>query len=250
MVNRTAIAVVATGALFATSSTAMAQRWEGGPPPRDGACFYQDAEFSGPYFCVESGRDLETMPSGANDRISSIRLFGRAEVTVYRDPRFQGDALRFESSVRNLKDEDFNDKISSIEIDGRSRGGGRARGRGRGDFGSQNPETIIRRAYQDLLERDPDQSGMRTYRRHIIDDGWTEQDVRDDIRKSREYREKNTMTRAKAQDIVRRAYLAVLKREPDAASQGWVNNVLRDGWTQEDVERELRRSPEYRERNR
>ena len=53
------------------------------------------------------------------------------------------------------------------------------------------------------------------------------------------------MTYPKAQEVVRRAYLAVLKREPDPASRGYVDRVLRDKWTQADVERELRQSPEY-----
>jgi hypothetical protein len=54
------------------------------------------------------------------------------------------------------------------------------------------------------------------------------------------------MTYAKAQEIVRRAYQAVLNREPDAGSRGYVDKVLRDKWSQQDVERELRRSGEYR----
>ena len=88
---------------------------------------------------------------------------------------------------------------------------------------------------------------MRMYRSRIIDDGWSEAQVRDALRSSPEYREKSTMTFAKAQEIVRRAYLSVLKREPDAqGSQGYVNKVLRDRWSQQDVERELRKSPEYR----
>ena len=86
------------------------------------------------------------------------------------------------------------------------RGAGRGRGRGQG-----NVEQVIRRAYQDILQRDPDQSGMRTYRSRMIDDGWTEQDVRQALRESPEYRELNTMTMAKAQDIVRQAYLSVLR---------------------------------------
>jgi hypothetical protein len=58
------------------------------------------------------------------------------------------------------------------------------------------------------------------------------------------------MTRAKAQEIVRQAYLTVLKREPDPASQGWVEAVFRKKMTREELERELRNSPEYRDRNR
>ena len=83
----------------------------------------------------------------------------------------------------------------------------------------------------------------------ILDDRWTEEQVRESLRSSPEFREKVTMTREKAEAIVRNAYLAVLKREPDAAgSQGYINSVLRDKWSQEDVERELRKSPEARER--
>lgn len=249
MVNRTAVVFFASGALLATSSAVTAQ-WGGGPIPREGACFYLDANYRSQYFCAEAGADLSAMPSGANDRVSSIRVFGRVEITVFRDPRFRGESMVFDSDVRDLQSENFNDVISSIQIENRSGGGFRGRG-DRPPFGSrQNPDAIVRRAYQDILERDPDPVGMRTYRIHIIDDGWTEQEVRDALRRSPEYREKNTMTRAKAEEIVRQAYLAVFKREPDQGSQGYVNRVLRDKWTQQDVERELRRSPEYRNNNR
>jgi hypothetical protein len=108
-----------------------------------------------------------------------------------------------------------------------------------------DPDKIVRRAYEDILNREPDEAGLRMYRSRIIDDGWSETQVRDALRKSPEYREKSTMTRPKAQEIVRKAYLAVLKREPDAASRGYVDHVLKDKWTQSDVERELRKSPEY-----
>ena len=113
---------------------------------------------------------------------------------------------------------------------------------------SRDVERIVRRAYQDILQREPDEAGMRLYRSRILDDGWTEQQVREALRKSPEYRELTTMTRPKAQEIVRRAYLNVLNREPDAASRGYVDRVFKDKWTQADVERELRKSPEYRQR--
>ena len=58
------------------------------------------------------------------------------------------------------------------------------------------------------------------------------------------------MTPAKAQEIVRRAYQSVLKREPDAGSAGFVEKVLREGWMQPDVERELRKSDEYHNKRR
>jgi hypothetical protein len=42
----------------------------------------------------------------------------------------------------------------------------------------------------------------------------------------------------------------VLKREPDSGSRGYVDRVMRDHWSQDDVERELRNSAEYRSRGR
>jgi len=108
----------------------------------------------------------------------------------------------------------------------------------------------VRRAYQDVLNREPDGAGLRLYRSRILDDGWTEADVREALRRSPEHRERNTMTRDRAEEIVRRAYLSVLGRAPDSGSRGYVDKVLRDKWTQHDVERELQRSPEYRNRNR
>src|SRR4029079_17010381 len=39
------------------------------------------------------------------------------------------------------------------------------------------PDAIVQRAYQDILGRDPDPEGLRTYRSIIVDRNWTEQDV-------------------------------------------------------------------------
>ena len=54
------------------------------------------------------------------------------------------------------------------------------------------------------------------------------------------------MTRAKAEEIVRCAYRAILNRDPDAVAEGYIMNVMRNNWSQQDVERELRKSPEFR----
>ncbi len=200
------LAPAVLGALFVSiPSVASAQlRWGRPPVPRDGACFYRDAGFRGDYFCVRAGEDLSWVPAGLNDEISSIRTFGRAEVTVYRDRRFSGRSERFERDVFNLRNQGWNDKLSSLRVD-RGRGGyGRDdRGVGRDDRG---------------YGRDDRRGDRRDDRRDLV----------------------------QAEEIVRRAYLAVLRREPDAASRGWVDRVVRDNWTQADVERELRRSEEFR----
>ena len=248
MVNSRLLALFASGAVLAASSQAAAQRWGRERPPRDGACFYKDVNYRGDYFCVRTGENVDAVPDDMNDEISSVRIFGRVEVTVYKDVRFDGRSSRFDADVRNLG-ERWNDQVSSIRVRSTSFGGG-GRDRDRSDVGSRDPDRIVRRAYQDILDREPDPEGLRIYRSHIIDDGWSETEVREELRRSPEYREKSTMTRAKAEAIVRRAYLAVLGREPDPGSRGYVDKVFGDHWTQQDVERELRNSPEYRNRNR
>jgi hypothetical protein len=227
-----------------TVPVAEAQRWGRPDFPRAGACFFRDSNFRGDYFCADAGREFSSLPSGTNDEISSIRIFGDAEVTVFQDRRFEGRSTRFRGDVRNLKDEGWNDRLSSLRVRDVRGGGSRARG------GGGDPDRIVRRAYEDILDRQPDTPGLRLYRSRIIDDGWSEQDVREALRKSPEYRQKTTMTRPKAEEIVRRAYLSVLNREPDSGSRTYVDRVLRDKWTEQDVASELRKSPEYRNKHR
>ena len=92
-------------------------RWGRPTVPRDGACFYRDAGFRGEYFCVRAGEDLPYIPGGLNDEISSIRTFGRAEVTIFRDRRFSGRAERFGGDVWNLRNQGWNDRLSSLRVD-------------------------------------------------------------------------------------------------------------------------------------
>ena len=245
--------LAAAGVALATASIAESQTWGRRPTPRDGACFYQTADYRDNYFCLSAGEELATLPEGVADNISSIRIFGRTEVTVFGDPRFRGRSEQYTTSIGNLRRDEFNNQISSIRVRSRGNGGDSSNGNwgsvGGSSVGTNNPDVIIRRAYEDILNREPDSAGLRLYRGRMIDDGWSEEQVREALRRSPEYREQNTMTREKAQDIVRRAYLNVLKREPDPDSRGYVDRVLRDKWSQFDVERELRKSPEYRNRN-
>ena len=247
------------------AGVASAQRWGRERFPDSGACFFRDADYRGDYFCVRAGDDVGRMPPDMNDQISSIRLFGRAEVVVFKDIRFDGGSARFDRSIRDLRDENWNDRISSLRVQIAREGDFRDRGDRRDDrrddrFGDrrdrddrrisgEEADRIVRRAYQDLLHRDPDDAGLRQYRSRIIDDRWSEDQVRNSIRNSPEYRDRTTMTRAKAEDIVRRAYQSVLKRDPDAGGMNaYVKNVMNDNWSQEDVERDLRKSDEFRNR--
>lgn len=248
MVRRLLVAALACAAVIVMARPAAAQRWGRPDTPRDGACFYQDANFGGDYFCVRGGDDYSAMPGGLNDGISSIRIFGRAEVVVYQHDRFKGKSKQFGDDVRNLRREGWNDRISSLRVLGRSGGGGW--GGAGGGWGSRPPnvDTMVRRAYRDVLNREPDQAGLRLYRSRVLDDGWNEGQVRAALRRSPEYQQQSVMTWPKAEEIVKRAYNNVLRRDPDPGARGFVERVYRDRWTQQDVERELRKSPEARRR--
>ena len=246
--------------ILSAASPLLAQpRWGRAAEPRNGACFHRDPDFRGDYFCTAVGEEIASVPFAMSDRIASIRLFGNAEVTVFQNGRFGGRSTRFDREVPDLLDAGWRDRISSLRVmrassssgsgSGYGSSSGSGYGGGRGDSGNRgrgaDADRIVRRAYQDILEREPDAPGLRQYRNRIIDDGWSEEKVREELRRSPEYREKHTMTPDKAKEIVRRAYLSVLSREPDAGSQGFVDNVLRNKWTEQDVARELRKSEEY-----
>ena len=246
--NVRALMAVSVGIVLALPAVADAQRWGRERFPQSGACFFNDSDYRGEYFCVAAGANVGAVPDDMNDRISSIRIFGRAGVTVFRDSRFRGGSAVFDRSIRNLSDENWNDRISSLRVElarGDRFGDLQDDRRGR-DRRGEDPDRIVRRAYQDVLGRNPDDAGLRQYRSRIIDDGWSEEQVRNSLRNSPEYRDRTTMTRAKAEEIVRRAYRSVLNRDIDQVAEAYIMNVMRNNWSQQDVERELRKSPEYK----
>ena len=89
---------------------------------RSGACFYKDANFRGDRFCLNEGDHMRMVPEGFNDKISSIRIFGRTEVTVYDDRDFGGPRLHVKEDIMDLESfqmkpgHSWNDKISSIDV--------------------------------------------------------------------------------------------------------------------------------------
>jgi hypothetical protein len=91
--------------------------------PTNGACFFKDVDFRGTYFCVNAGDETGAMPLGMNDEISSIRVFGRVQVMIYRDEDFRGTSAELDGNVRNLTEGGWNDTISSIRVRGLGFGG-------------------------------------------------------------------------------------------------------------------------------
>jgi hypothetical protein len=113
-------------------ATPQANRWGRPATPANGACFYDNVNFEGEYFCARVGEHLDMVPDGTNDRISSIRLFGNAEVVVYRDRDFGGTSQWFDVSDPDLRESGWNDTISSYQVQRRGASGNRGRGYGFG----------------------------------------------------------------------------------------------------------------------
>src|SRR3954449_4710055 len=163
--------VVACVAAIAYASPAFAQRWGHGDLPRQGACFYKDPNFRGEYFCTGAGENIAAVPEDMNDEISSMRVFGGAEVMLFKDVRFQGRSSRFETDIRNLKEVGWDDLISSIRIEYSPRGAFGRPGVGIPGRPTEDPDRIVRRAYEDVLSREPDPTGLWVTASPLIPEG-------------------------------------------------------------------------------
>jgi hypothetical protein len=255
----------------------------------------------------QSASSVDRMIERAFDDVLGRRPDSR-EMRLYRTRVYEDDWTErdIRAELRRLADE--RDRYGNGSGYGSGSGSGYGNSGGYGTSSnrpsSQDVDRIITRAYQDILGRDPDTQGLREYRRRMLDDGWTERQVRDTLRRSTEkaeiddaevdrmitrayravlgrapdasglanfrtqvrtkgwtesdvrqalrespeYREKNTMTEAKAREIVANAYRSVLGREPDPGADVYVQKVWREKWTERDVANELRKSDEYRNR--
>lgn len=122
---RLRFALVSVVLLSVASLPAFAQwQWGHPRPPRSGACFYQDDHFRGNFFCMNPDDRWPSLPRGFNDRISSIRVFGRARLRVFNDSNFRGESLLVDRNIDNLRRvplradprKHWNDRISSIAV--------------------------------------------------------------------------------------------------------------------------------------
>ncbi len=207
---------------------------------------YQHADYRGNSLVLYPGDSFDNLNdvrfedgSRLNDAISSIRVDEGAEIYVYADSRFRGPVMRLTESVRDLTrrmmpesvNASWNDRISSLRVEESRRGPGRR----------PNPDEILRNAFRDLLSREPDLAGLGYLRSMIVDQGWTEEMVRDNIRHGEEFR------REGADRIIRQAYKDVLGREarPDELDR-YRRILLERDWLGKDVREDLKRSDEYR----
>jgi hypothetical protein len=111
-----------------------------------------------------------------------------------------------------------------------------------GEARSINADDAIRKMYREVLGRDPDPDGLNHYRSKWRD-GWTQGQIRDDLRRSTEGRDANI------RPAITRAYRELLGREPDAAGYATYERFMREqGWSERQVREALMGSDEYRQR--
>jgi len=99
----------------------------------DRVCVYRDNNFNGNGQCFNPGDEVSDIK---NSEISSIRIFGQADVVVFEDKNFRGDSREFTSDARDLAQvqmsgsKSWNDRVGSMRVISRS-----ASGRNNGDYG-------------------------------------------------------------------------------------------------------------------
>ena len=101
----------------------------------DGICVYEHSNYEGRSECWGAGADLGNLGrSGWSDKISAIRVFGRARAVLYRDINFRGESIVVDQDVPDLARiraggfSSWNNQISSLRVQaerGRFRGFGR-----------------------------------------------------------------------------------------------------------------------------
>ncbi len=253
---------------------------------------FSGKHYTGERIVLEVGEQIDDFrfqrfPSGrnANNAVSSIRIEGDAEVTLYEYRDFKGSNLTIRDSVGNLDridtgsgSEDWGNNLSSVVVradprrrhndrdrdrdDDRDHGRGNDRDRGRDDWGhdrgrddrgpnsdywrhQREVERMVKRVYQDVLGRAPDQRGLELYVGIVEDRGWDESRLRREMEKSPEYR--NTVVPQQITEL----YRDVLGREPDPAGlRFYTNKVVRNNWSMTKVKRALQDSPEYKAKQR
>ena len=86
-------------------------------PARDRICVYEDINYGGRSQCWNADEEERNLNGrGWNDRISSIRVYGRARIEVYRDADYRGQRMRIERDAADLGAINWSDQISSFHV--------------------------------------------------------------------------------------------------------------------------------------
>lgn len=100
----------------------------GGGRGEDRVCFYEHTNFRGRSECWDGGDDVSDLRGrGWNDKISSVRIFGRTRVVLFEDINYGGQRLVLESDNADFTQlfgdgrYSWNDRVSSFRVSGGGR---------------------------------------------------------------------------------------------------------------------------------
>lgn len=216
------------------------------------AYFYTEPGFQGEVFVLDGGSQLEDLAfirdsrgQPFNDRIRSVQLEGPVRVLMFQHADFRGASMWLNGDVPDLgafaigftPGSSWDRNISSVQLQTVAR-----------DvvvfarWSRREAERAVRTAYRDILGRDPDGPGLRLYLSRLVDAGWSEEQLRDALRHSDEFRNRDLDA------IIRRAFRDQLGREPDAAGLATYKRSLSRGMTEAEMREDLRRSREGAEK--
>lgn len=221
-------------------------------PPQGRVLLFPEPNYRGDPLVVEAGAVIEnleyTRTAGRkwNDRISSVRLEGPVVLVLYEDAYFRGATATLTRNAADLsalslgdrRGTSWDDRISSLRVEFVPRPAP--------VFIRWEPreaERAVRAAYRDILGREPDGRGLREYRDRLMERGWTEDQLRDNLRQSDEFRHRDLDA------IVRKVYRDVLGRDPDPSGRQSYTQTLRNGMSEAEFRADLRRSSEFAAKN-
>ncbi len=217
------------------------------------AYFYTEPGFQGEVFVLDGGSQLENLAfirdsrdQPFNDRIRSVQLEGPVRLLLFEHADFRGASMWLNGDVPDLgalaigrtSRSSWDRNISSVQV--------QTVGRDVIVFARwdrREAERVIRAAYHDILSREPDGPGLRHYLGRLVAAGWNEEQMREDLRHSDEFKNRDLDA------IIRRAYHDLLGREPDAAGAAIYQRSLGRGMTENEMREDLRRSREGAEKS-
>lgn len=208
---------------------------------------FPEPNYRGDPLVVEVGTvidNLEYVGNGGhrwNDRISSVRLEGPVLLIMYENAGFRGAQAALTRDAADLgalslgdrRGSSWDRRMSSLRVEEVQRGGPVILQWSRGDA-----ESAVRSAFRDILGREPDDFGLREYRERLIERGWTEDQLRDNLRQSPEFRSRDLGA------IIRKGYRDLLGRDPDPSGLATYTRALKNGMSEAEFRADLHRSGE------
>ena len=231
----------------------------------DAVVFFTEPNFQGEALRVEAGARVEDLATlrRANQQpwrgaISSVQVEGTARATVSSAPGFRGELVEITASIPDLYalprgGQTWDRAIAAIEVRGPasvvvvSPPPPPARvvivEPPRPRIDRRTAERMVEHAYREVLDRAADPTGLRTYRDRVMQEGWSQQEVIQQLQRSPEARA------IQPDAAIRQLYREVLGRDADPTGLAHYRAKWREGWTQGQIRADLSRSQEGRGRN-